>query len=587
MLTPTPCYFRQQVQSPATPMLPCPYLPSTGKALESNTSLSHSGGTSISSVSISDSSESSSFEETSDGSSRQLSSCDVPQPTGASSSQGIPQQQPLVNGSLPLPSTEVKSDPASSAEGVLQGMRAELAAMRVLLQLRLPPRPPTPASPLVPAAAMDAATGTALSSAHRLPPLVSQDYSSTVALRTSILEEVRSAVRDALTTALPCPMRRSVSSGLRISVSRAPHASRKELPAPRVLSVMAHRSELAPWRGWSPSPTQSARQLLSPVNPDTPTTVDGDFSAAGDAKSPQQERPSPPPPSPIRPGCGQSHGAQSGPGEQHTGQSVCIKSRHRDGQPPPAILQPLRQEPTSKGQGAEEKLGRSESVVQMGLGRMGCGAAACSVPGAFACGTVCDHRLLLVFMDETCIAVATPRPIGAIKCSFLCGKGLALWGWGVNAGDPLDAAGRARPLRSCNPDSPLPSTTTSGAKQQQQPPTLTPSPSLPPGKIRTVARQSAPNPSPGMGAGAGQRELSAWLDKIMLRHTSGGGSDRNFFRGQNKEEEGDCGGQGWQVAHSGQEVVRVKRQDCFAPSAATTAAVAEAVWGGSSTYGFS
>jgi hypothetical protein len=134
--------------------------------------------------------------------------------------------------------------------------------MRVLLQLCLPPRPPKPASPLVPAAAIDSATGATLASAYHLPPLLSPDSASAVALCASILEEVRSVVCDALASAFPRPLRRSAGLGAGTVVRR-----RSELPGPLVMSVKAHRGEQAPWSGWSPSRTRPPR---TPAAQDSP-----------------------------------------------------------------------------------------------------------------------------------------------------------------------------------------------------------------------------------------------------------------------------------------------------------------------------
>ena len=293
---------------------------------------------------------------------------EMPQPPDAAPPQ---LQQPSTDGLLPQPPATVKSGPASSAEGALNGMRAELAAMRHLLQLRLPPRPPTPASPLVPAAIMDSATGAELASAYHLPPSLSPDSVSAVALRASILEEVRSVVRDALATALPHPLRRAAGPGVGIAGRRATLAGRSEPPAPRVLSVMAHRGDPAPWRGWSPSPTKSARPPRSPAAPG-PHSVDSRdalLSSVGDQTArcgAAVVRPSAPPPSPIRPAArGRGQGAQSGAGQRRTIQLDSIESLH--GPPPPAAPRLVKQGPTSGGKPTDEQQRRPASTGQMGL----------------------------------------------------------------------------------------------------------------------------------------------------------------------------------------------------------------------------
>ena len=134
-------------------------------------------------------------------------------------------------------------------------------------------------------------------------------------------------------------------------------------------------------------------------------------------------------------------------------------------------------------------------------------------------------------------------------------------------GDPAAGSAGLQRRSSLNSLLPVASTTTTTEERQKS---LTSSPSLASELISTVStlagcRQSAPNPRTICGGGASQREeLSAWLDKIMLRHPAGDGGDQNVGRRRNKGKIGDEGGQGWQVAHSGLDVVRVLRRVGFA-----------------------
>ena len=294
---------------------------------------------------------------------------------------------------MPQPPEDTKSGPASSAEGAFNAIRAELAAMRVLLQLRLPPRPPTPASPLVPAATINSSTGAKLASEYQLPHSLSPDSASAVALRASILEEVRSVMRDALTTASPQQLRRCAgSSSVGRAISHAALASRSEpLPAPRVLSVMAHRGDPAPWRGWSPSPTQSARPPCSPAVPVKPVDIGGLVSSADQTALPLPPllHPSAPPPSPIRRLARRlRYGAQSGAGKRHTSQLTSIKPQH---EPPRSGSQLLvMQEPTPEVQLHKQRR-RPASTGRVDLDRPSCGSASGNFPVACACADCIDH----------------------------------------------------------------------------------------------------------------------------------------------------------------------------------------------------
>jgi hypothetical protein len=254
--------------------------------------------------------------------------------------------------------------------------------MRVLLQLRLPPRPPTPASPLVPAAAIDSATGAALASAYHLPPLLSPDSASAVALRASILEEVRSVVRDTLTTSSPRPLRRSAGLGAETVVRR-----RSKVPGPRVLSVIAHRGEQAPWSGWSPSPTRPTRTPAVPVSPldsgDCVSSAGCDQSALP-LPQPVPLRPSAPPPSPNhRPAAGW---AQHRAEERQSSHLVSAKWPRSDRQPQAAPRLRM-QEPTAEGHRADKQHGRRKrpaSTERVGLDRPSGWDTAVAKPGAFA-----------------------------------------------------------------------------------------------------------------------------------------------------------------------------------------------------------
>ena len=394
-------------------MLPCADPSSTFKAPGSDAGVSQGSDNSTSSDSASNS-ESSNSHKSSNGSIAMASHSggDVLQQADDASTPGFMQHQASAKGDLQQqPKATVKSGPASPADSALNAIRAELAAMRVLLQLRLPPRPPTPASPLVPAA-VDSATGAELASAYQLPHLLSPDSASAVALRASMLEEVRSVVRDALTTASPRHLRRFAGSVGR-GISHAPLASQSEpLPAPRVLSVMAHRGDPAPWRGWSPSPTQSARPPRSPAVPVTPVDTGGPVSSAGGDQMalplPQQVRPSAPPPSPNRqPARRRSYGAQSGSGERHSSPLASLKSQHK----PPRAASPrlVMQEPTSEVQLGKQR-GRPSSTGRVGLDRPIGGAAADSFPGACTCADCnCHYRpeSLLFGCDYTLATVDT------------------------------------------------------------------------------------------------------------------------------------------------------------------------------------
>ena len=148
--------------------------------------------------------------------------------------------------------------------------------------------------------------------------------------------------------------------------------------------------------------------------------------------------------------------------------------------------------------------------------------------------------------------------------------------WVVSTGDPQEAAefaaDCARPLRSSSLDGrPLTTTTTRAAKKlwPQKQPTSQSQSTVTPWRL---GRHSAPNPRAGSAAGAGQRaELSAWLDKMMLRRPADDGGSKSQHLQNKGTAGGEDGGQGWQVAHSGLEVVRVLRRVGFAPDSEANA----------------
>jgi hypothetical protein len=457
-----------------------------------------------------------------------------------------------------MPQQTVESGP-SSVEGALNGMRAELSAMRLVLQLRLPPRPPTPASPLVPAGGMDAATGAELASAYLLPPALSPDSASAVALRASVLKEVRFALRQALETALPLPLRRAAGSGSGTISRRAPLPDGGEPPAPRVLSVIAHREDPSPWRGWSPSPTHSARPPRSPVAPAS-RVHNGISTSASDGRkvilSPQLVRPRAPPPSPIR-----RTVRGRGQGLHQAGQSASIESSYTLSLPDMPQLR--MQGPNSEGQQVD---GKTQRARPASTGRVGLDIRRVSRTMAADETGVCA-LLPVAMIIALCISptVAMLRSYSCISLLFAASakKELGLVWVRHGTGDVMQSAETVRPARSSSLDSRSP--TTPVASNLHPPPT--PPPFLSPpspwrlGLAKTTADAYAES------AGGQRAELSAWLDTMMMQRPSGSDSVGRSLSRRRKEgaAKGDAGAKSWQAAHSGSEVVRVLRRVDFAP----------------------